>query len=120
MAKTEKDEFYDDILITAVEGGIGYWCVGRNYQWSDEDQTTIEVHEEEQSGDIDLGWIALDRAKIRHAVAVIMDRSNDLDLHESYRQRISEAYRENDAGEIDADDADVIVQVAVFGNVIYG
>ena len=43
-----------------------------------------------------------------------------MSVHESYRQRIAEASRENDAGNIDAGDADIIAQAALLGEVVYG
>jgi hypothetical protein len=120
MSKSEKDEFYDDILTTAVEGGINYWATVRNYKWSDDAETTVEVREDPDAAEGRAQWVKVDRASIRRAVGIIIDRSNDLDLREDYRVRIGQAYRENDAGDLDAFDADIIVQVAVLGNVVYG
>ena len=41
-------------------------------------------------------------------------------LHPDLRKRYLEANRENDAGEFDAGDADNIVQIGMFGTVVYG
>lgn len=120
MSKTEKEQFYDDVLTTAVEGGINYWAQVKTYDWSEDGETVATVRdagfEDGEPGE----WVVVDRAKLRHAVAVIMDKSSDLDLSDFHRGNIAQAYRENDAGYLDAFDADAVVQVAVLGNVIYG
>lgn len=48
------------------------------------------------------------------------DAAASLKVHESHVRTIREADAENDAGEIDAELADMIVQVGALGSVIYG
>ena len=58
--------------------------------------------------------------KVAAAIKRIIDGDIDGGLHESIRKTIEFANTHNDAGEIDAGDADCIVQVACFGEVVYG
>jgi len=46
--------------------------------------------------------------------------SRTLQVHPTYISQINECNRVNDGGNIDAQLADIIVQVAAFGDVIYG
>jgi hypothetical protein len=41
-------------------------------------------------------------------------------VHESYVDMLRKADRHNDAGDIDAEIADLIVQAAVLGDIVYG
>lgn len=121
MEKSARQEFYDDVLITAVEGGIGYWAIAKNYKWSDDGPTTVDVaeqndsYEESEWGD----WVHVDREALVRAFSVLRS-DKELALSASIRERILRAWRDADAGEIDSDDADIVVQVAVLGDVIYG
>ncbi len=111
--KTEREQYLDDILTTAVEGGIGYWSVGRNYVWSDDGPTSVEIREDGE--DI---WHTVDRSTIRKGMKILL--SGATSVHESYLQTLRQANRDNDAGDIDAEIADMIVQVGVLGDVVYG
>ncbi len=41
----ERITFLSDVLVSAVEGGIGYWADMKDYQWKDEPKTTVCVYE---------------------------------------------------------------------------
>ena len=131
----ERSEFLSDVITTAVEGGIGYWAKVSEYRWyspsldggsaTHEDGVAnayVTVHERE-GHDMELvsesgTHVGLD--DVASAIATISDPSVVLALHNDYRKRITAASRFNDAGDLDAGDCDVIVQVAVLGDVIYG
>jgi hypothetical protein len=113
--KTEREQYLDDITITAVEGGIGYWSLGRNYVWSDEGPTSVEIRVEDEEDDT---WHTVDRSAIRKGITRLL--SGDMKVHESYVDVLRKADRHNDAGDIDATMADLIVQAAVLGEIVYG
>jgi len=113
--KTEREEYLDDILTTAVEGGIGYWSIGRNYVWSDDGPATVEIREEEEE---EGPWHLVDRSAIRKGIALVL--SGDTRVHESYVDTLRKAERELDSCEIDGELADIIVQAAILGDVVYG
>ena len=120
MAKTELEGFYDDVLTTAVEGGIGYWSVGRRYTWSEDAETSIELIEQDD-GHVHGEWVLIDRAAVRKAYNLIVsDKANTLGLGDYYRNALLSAYAECDAGEVDSELADIVVQVAMLGEVRYG
>jgi hypothetical protein len=145
MAKSpERVQFLRDVMITALEGGVGYWSVA--------DQITIE-HENDDlwyarytlfclDGDDPTGKEAgecglstqeapvplcqghlIDPDAIARGMGLARrpaDQSDAIGWHISNRRHVIKANRENDAGDIDAGDADCIVQLAAFGKVIYG
>ena len=122
--KTEREQFLDDIICTAVEGGIGYWSQVSSYHWGDEKETTVRVHELDSSGSVDASraaGIPITRNKIEEAITKIAEMNTPIEyLHPRVRGEIFTASLENEAGDIDATLADIIVQVAIFGKVVYG
>lgn len=136
---TERTEFLGDIITTAVEGGTGYWAQVSQYQWTESDggvrravgavvtegagagETRATLHEmnDDETGYKDDGLeLTIDgvataigkivRGEVKHYTAgVVFDA-------------VKLANDENDAGYIDADGADVIAQVALLGEVVYG
>jgi len=114
----EREEFLSDILITAVEGGTGYWAQASNYNHTPAATATVtlhEYHEEDDEGIIPQHLVDLDTIE------------KGLDLYLSFlKDRVDATWREymaanlqNDAGDFDAEDADVIVQFAIFGEIKY-
>ena len=120
----ERAEFLWDIVTTAIEGGTGYWACVHAYKWVDlpaseryavieEDLERIGVDEGEAPG-----HHRLDIDVIATGLARVLDprfRVND-----QIRGWIKDSDRDNYAGMIDADCADVIVQAAIFGELVYG
>lgn len=85
----------DDIMTTATYGGITYWA--KAYQ--------------------------LSPAKIRQAVVEIAEGKHTNDRIRDYVRAAFDGWSAEDGidcGEIDAEAADCIVQVACFGKVVYG
>jgi len=131
-----------DILITAVEGGIGYWARGYNYHWSDEnpETTSITVIEFEEAAalgyDIWSYWNELDTAHdngdkdlngytwgvtihtIESGIQAILNDSHPSPLKTRLLEYVTDI--ENADWDFDAVDADVIVQMGLWGKVIYG
>lgn len=117
MSRThERNLFLQDVLITAVEGGTGYWAACSGYFWDDDspEDARVTLHPEDVQDENHLVTVET----IAKGIALI--RTNTVLLNSTLRKWIVEADRENDAGMIDADGADVIVQAALFGEIIYG
>ena len=111
------EEFLFDILTTAAEGGIGYWAIYDVDRAEDLSVTRIhhicdaEDEEEELGNDIDARAVA-------HALALIAAGKTNLSNY--HIDIITKAVADDDCSELDADDCDVIVQVALFDEVVYG
>ena len=126
-----RENFLDDIIITAVEGGINYWAHVTKYKHPEGGPVSVIIHESTPSGlgrtdsvkPVDRVVKPVARADIEAAIARILDLSvsdETLGLHSSRRDRIRQASAHNDAGNIDDDEADNLMQIAVLGEVVYG
>ena len=113
-----RTDFLANILVTIVEGGSDYWANFEDYKWSEDDQhnmtgasVAIFDREEPQNGwkDVTLDTIAL-------GIGIIRQHPDSI----AAAKEILEASRENDAGNIDSCAADGIVQMALFGELVYG
>lgn len=138
----EREQFLADIIVGAVEGGCSYWARSVAYRWSDEAPATTRVllidmeQEEEFYGEVNALEAELGRkVKLAEADAltgaslVTIDtvakglgkiKRNEVKLNSTLKKEILLGDSENDGGYIDADGADVIVQAAIFGEVVYG
>jgi hypothetical protein len=99
------DEFLGDLLTTAVEGGINYWA---------------GVESLDRDDDLRVTWIRL-RDLVDDRPCGVVTRSHMFDG----LQRFCDAYRGDvpaklDDGDFDAEDCDVMLQLGVFGEVVYG
>lgn len=115
-----------DLMVTAIEGGIGYWCKsvklvsakGMAQPWYDDENlfevraeelqimvTELDPHQEHHNGE----WF-LDLRKMENAFKLMQEFGNPKGY--CWRDFLSE----ND----DATTADVWFQLAVFGEVVYG
>lgn len=113
-------EFVHDVFVTAVEGGI-FWAYIDQYHWSDGDRNPdlfgffaviTDAEDATAKFRVDASVIA---AGLRRIAAGPVEH-----LGEGLRANIVKATIAGDAGEIDADDADTVVQIGLFGKVIYG
>lgn len=127
----ERVQFLADVIVSAVEGG-GYgvqtWAEVTGYKWHADDleggtagaveYTAAQLRELDDFGQPMGEPIQLTIDLVAKGVGAI-DRGV-ADVGETFRRRVREASRDNDAGAFDVIDADAIVQVAVFGAVVYG
>lgn len=126
IVRSIKDEVAVNVLTNAVEGGIGYWA-GMSDSSRDADlmYTSITVYDMEE---IDADGNPEDPKtitgkEIRKAIKKIAKGGV---VHKDMTKRISKLTSKNaeviDEAlcEIDALDCDVIVQVAAFGEVVFG
>ena len=117
---TERDQLFLDIFTTALEGGIGYWSWCDEYHWSNEDGT-----------DDVRGFFALIQESEEDGKSLRIDRSviakgYRLASVGEWRDRINWSSEkpplvpDEDGWDCDAGDADCIVQLGLFGEVVYG
>ena len=137
--------FCADIIVTFAESGWGSWYHLHEYRWADEAalldarKSMLECADPAgtfvviSNGEADTKAERKKRHKltpveIEAAVKKLVDpsvSSKELALHSKYRATVFHAYSEclsGDefaAGDIDAELADYIVQVAIFGSVIF-
>ena len=104
----------DDIMVAALEGGINYWCreaevVGEYLGEYASDQISrggsLILHDSESSDK----W-ELTLEKFLNGVKLYFEDGCHVQVEDN---RI-------DAGDIDAGDADCIIQLAIFGEVVFG
>lgn len=106
----------DDIMCSALEGGITYWC--DNAEVVEDEYYGEWAHEQISRG----GSIRIHDFEEGESYILTLDdfiKGVTLALEDGY----GEDWIENgaiDAGQIDAVAADVIVQFAIFGEVVYG
>lgn len=116
--------FYLDVFITAMEGGIANWATTLAYRHSitDKDGDLIPdrvgfravVSDEDEP----TRRRVIDRDIIERGFAGLRDELEGDDPDRV--TRILNALDDRDAGELDADDADLIVQIGLFGALVYG
>lgn len=123
------DDFYSDVIVTAVEGGIGYWsrCSEYVHGYGDgfgdrEVVATVMVHElNDECEDNYKAGVKVTTTEIANAMRRIADLTQPLEYAlPEWRKRMARALREKDSGDIDAGDADSIMQFTVLGVITYG
>ena len=113
----DRTSFLRDVLTIALEGGIDYWAVGRRADRNpDLTYNSIELRDSE---DPEAEWKKVDGDSLKAAVLRIIT-DDDLKVAAHIKGEIAHAWATNDAGMIDATTSDVIVQIACFGEIVYG
>jgi hypothetical protein len=115
-----RDEFLRDIAITAVEGGIGYWARIRRYRWGTLDNMLPfpEVRIVPAEAPVYFTECDITRETIEKGLAKLNDPA--VLIGANLRGTLLAAAAELDAGNIDADGADAIVQLGLFGELVFG
>lgn len=136
VTKTITAQCVADILTTAVEGGIAYWANSyRGVDWSQDDSggdrngyiTEFRIGKPHPDADCD---VAPKRRKVGareivRALQWLQDAPSD-DTIPSHAKARAEYVAEiighcmPDGFEGDAGEADIVLQVAVFGRIVYG
>ena len=107
---TFSDQFVSDVMTTAVEEGMDYWA---DFDVIVRDTNrNVVAFAGEALGDSDM-FFDIKGEDIVHAFGLIVS-------DERYDIELRQAILEQDAGMIDVDYADIIVQVAAFGEIVYG
>jgi len=128
---SDLNNFYSDIIVTAVEGGIGYWSrcsdYDHGYKWNEDCESrhqpaSVTVHElDDERADTYKAGVKVTTKEIAKAMRRIADFEQQIEYAgEEWRGRMAGALREKDAYDIDAADADAIMQIAVLGSITYG
>lgn len=128
------DLFAQDILITAVEGGSVYWL-------NEDDITDVELVRYPRAKNAEgyyykaLKFIAngedyeVTEAKIWETLTEIAlhqhhkegsEYVKHFSPHENHLDAITKALNDNDLCQIDADLADIVIQLTCFGKLVYG
>lgn len=117
-----------DVMTTAVEGGINYWAdfkgVERNHEEGSPDFLIVQsfhVRPAERSfgeGDVRELWQEVTVEKVLEAMRTIT--MNDTLVGSHIQSDIILGLLHDDACHIDAEGADCIVQVACFGEIVFG
>lgn len=119
-----RTEFLNDVLVAALEGGIDYWADISSYQFPSEEHWQTKsvsalVRESEGDDGAPGRWRNVTISTAAEGINLIMKRA-DIQVAPGVRKAIAGASVTNDAGDVDADLADVIIQVALLGEVRYG
>jgi len=111
------DENIRDLIITAFEGGINYWCSAasvEDYGDCDPIASTYDVIPNN-------GILLLEEAEDGNRVALTLPGLlNGIKMFCNLRGTTPAKYFDPDTGDYDADDADGMIQFAVFGEWVYG
>lgn len=113
MTTQYTDQDIADILCTAIEGGISYW-VHSGKAHRDDAGDYVWVRIVENGATAGTTCYHVDGAAIRRGIALIITGQVKI------RSDIRAAVASGDAGNVDADAADCIVQAACFGDIVYG
>jgi len=110
---TQKD--VDDLMCTALEGGICYWC-GRAEVVGE--MLGEYAHEQISRG----GTLILHDAECPDKWELTLEKFlRGVELYIKNGDRVMvEDFKLVDFGELDAEDADCIVQYALFGRLVFG
>lgn len=119
------DELINDVFITAMEQGIGYWAVASQVESSGEGSdlkyisAMLADREEAYDSGLDpneFTWYRIDKDVIVKGIERIM--SGEVGIRSDLHAQVSGSIRADDC-DIDADAADCIVQAGVFGELVY-
>lgn len=121
------DEMVDIVLVTAFDGNYGschYWAdLNRIERYSNGvewwKQVTFTDALERDEGNGDTKTYTVNAEQIVTAMQKFLDANSHM-ANDTITGYIRRAVMENDPGMIDGDAADCIIQVAAFGEVVYG
>jgi hypothetical protein len=109
--------FERDVMCIALEGGIGYWASVRNIKRSEGANWEYLSFEARDMEDKDAPWRVVDAEAIRRGIKLVL--SPGFKLGSEFLSQVALANSHKDAGFLDAYGADVIVQAACFGEVVF-
>lgn len=127
-----QDQFLRDVLATAVWYGSSYWAGYENpvlhkqegQSYTDYQSITVndlgDDHDEEAKARYEITL-----AKVAEGIERLIGRNFNSEEshaipHVSYSSAMLRAAALGDAGNVDADLADIVLQLACFGHIIYG
>ena len=130
MTTTTDQRFMDqalhDVFVTAIEGGVNYWAQVDMYRWAKPDRTEdlegfMAVLIDTECGDGSCERQTVNREVVARGWALAAGEAGSR-LGWSIAQPPAELHDEEayDDLDLDAGDADMIVQFGLFGEVVYG
>lgn len=109
------DQFAADVICTAVEGGINYWAVV--LKWDGEGSALVEDHDKKTGPEV--AWpVTINKDLIQKGIDLLSE--GKITLNTDTLGSILVGATMDDAGDVDAEAADAIVQAAIFGDIVYG
>ena len=127
IAINVSDQFLRDLLCVCCEGGSTYWAYFtpiKNFkgehgpEWQKVRVSDVEGDEEETQFVIDIPEL---REGVRRLIAREFNRpESHAQCAAGYSTEIFQAALTNDCGQIDAGVADMVLQMACFGHIVYG
>lgn len=118
---SEREIFLSDVIITAVEGGIQYWaCIHGCYSHGDFDDERTPAKATLLALDTS-EVLPLNNDVVAKAFKAVLGHDEIPGADKNWRKRMVAAYWDVEDGvcDIDADDADALVQIGLFGEVRY-
>lgn len=113
------------VLCTAIEGGITYWAEVLTYRWMDPERdyrpdthATVRDAEDEEAEVHTLNAQSIIWGLSRLASGEVGAGSPSAE--ESWSDALRKVLAGDDEVDLDASDADCIVQAALFGEIVYG
>ena len=123
--KEVSHDFLASIIITAVEGGINYWASVTEYEpdgWNSEpprpETVTAKVQEYTEDDEVSQRPQTLDTFAVALGIERIL--THQVPIADYIERYIWSGLSNEDAGEIDAEAADCIVQAALLNELRYG
>lgn len=120
-AVSPKTQMLRDIICTAIEGGINYWCARsrKSLLTPDGDYVEVYIREHDDDGDPTGKELTIDANTIIRGISSILQ--GQVKTNSEVRKAIAgDNANPEHAGMIDADAADCIVQAGLFGEIRYG
>ena len=97
-------EQVDDVLVAAFEGGITYWCAEIRESKPPSEQSTYYSNTLTRDGELEL-YVIDERKWYKLTLDKLLEAFGDMEF---------------DFDDYDAGNADAAIQIAVFGEVVYG
>jgi hypothetical protein len=112
----EQKQFLQDVLCTAAEGGCDYWAIFRNVRRNGNlDYLSFDIRDAE---DPEAAWHSITLTKLDKAIRRLLLGEAKAGRH--IVQQFAGYPGNIDATDHDADGADVVVQIAAFGEIVFG
>lgn len=107
----------ESIIIDGVELSIGYWAKIRAYEHTQRVQATIDEYGDDNKV---LSSHILNVDTVNKAFETLKAGKVE-GLNEKYRARLlGQMYLSGEDADLDSDDADNIIQIGLFGKIVYG
>ena len=123
----ERTEFLTDIFVTAIETGVNYWANVANYRLGPSTMQVSDVSELTQAraqvrnfaAKDGTPWHQVNLETIETGIDKIKTDKNIEYLSDYFRELVEDAEADLDATNIDSTVADAIVQIGLFGKLVY-